>query len=346
MRRQSVALGIVGLVALAGCGKLGPKTIVRDRFSYNAALAESWKNQLLQNVVRIRYADMPIYLEVISVVSQYEIKGKASVRGGILAPVAVSGGYTERPTMSYAPLKGQKFSRSLMTPLPPRAILHLIEVGWPAEFILDLAVQAVNGIYNRAGGALVPHPADPEFTTLLELLASVQQSGVLVLQVEQHEGKEELVLMFRKHPDSKVEAEIASIMQILRLDPDMRRFRVSAGVCSTESNELKFQTRSILMMMYALAMGVEVPSAHSVDTIHDAVPSAGKSAESISHARIRSGKAPPEDPYAAIQYRGHWFWIDNQDVQSKRAFSLIQLLMNLAEGDTVKDAPVLTLPTG
>ena len=101
-----------------------------------------------------------------------------------------------------------------------------------------------------------------------------------------------------------------------------------------------------MMIMQALALGVEVPSTQIAETIDTVVEPADDSAQSKSHMRIRSAEKRPEDAFAAIRYRSHWFWIGNSDVQSKRALSFIQLLMNLSEGGTGNKAPVLTLPTG
>jgi hypothetical protein len=348
-----VVLGIVGLIALASCGRLGPTSVVRDRFNYSAAISESWKNQMLQNIVKARYADLPVFLEVTSVVAQYELEGRVlattrpySGNAPSQAPLSVGGSYSERPTISYKPLTGEKFIKGLMTPLPPEIILHLIEAGWPAEFILGLAVQAINGIYNRAGGQMVRHPADPEFDSLLRLLASIQGSGALAMGLQRHDGNEEVVLMFREHPDLQVQSDVASLMQLLRLDPDTHRFTVVAGICPEGDNEVALQARSILMIMEELAMGVEVPSAHIAETIHAMDDSADTTVEAKSHVRILSGAQQPDDAFAAIQYRGYWFWIENRDLQSKRAFSFIQILMTLSEGGDSGGSPVLTLPTG
>ena len=75
-------------------------------------------------------------------------------------------GYTDRPTITYAPLVGERFARSLMTPLPPPAILSLIQAGYPVDAVLRLTVHEVNGIRNRYGGDLRARPADPEFYAL------------------------------------------------------------------------------------------------------------------------------------------------------------------------------------
>ncbi|MHC4700629.1 MAG: hypothetical protein ACYTFQ_08635, partial [Planctomycetota bacterium] len=44
---------------LAGCMDVGPGTVARDRFGYTDAISESWKRQMLLNMVKIRYSDAP-----------------------------------------------------------------------------------------------------------------------------------------------------------------------------------------------------------------------------------------------------------------------------------------------
>src|SRR5512145_2001114 len=80
------ALLLVGL--LTGCSAMGPSTIARDRFDYTETVAESWKRQMLLNIVKIRYGDAPIFVDVASIISQY----------GILADVNANFGWSFPPS--------------------------------------------------------------------------------------------------------------------------------------------------------------------------------------------------------------------------------------------------------
>ena len=81
MQPRFVVISITVLLTLCACSGIGPKTIPRDRFDYNAAISGSWKEQTLLNIVKLRYADMPLFVEVASVVSGYTLEGSANVLG-------------------------------------------------------------------------------------------------------------------------------------------------------------------------------------------------------------------------------------------------------------------------
>jgi len=60
---------LVLMVGLAGCQHIGPRTIMDDRISYNDAISTSWKQQTVLNIVRIRYMDVPEFVDVPSIVN-------------------------------------------------------------------------------------------------------------------------------------------------------------------------------------------------------------------------------------------------------------------------------------
>ncbi len=121
------------LILFTGCSGIGPGTITRDRFDYINAITESWKKQMLLNMVKLRYLDAPVFLEVASVISQYAVEGQINLSAGWSNGISGdgqtlggSGRYTDRPTITYAPLTGAKLTRSLMTTIPINGIMSMI----------------------------------------------------------------------------------------------------------------------------------------------------------------------------------------------------------------------------
>jgi len=55
------------------CAGIGARTVTADRFDYTSALSDSWKSQMLINVVKVRYGDAPVFLDVSSVIEAYEL---------------------------------------------------------------------------------------------------------------------------------------------------------------------------------------------------------------------------------------------------------------------------------
>ena len=68
-------------LCVAGCANIGTSNVIRDRFGYADALSDSWKRQMLLNLVKMRYADAPVFLDVVSIVNQYALE--TELQGGL-----------------------------------------------------------------------------------------------------------------------------------------------------------------------------------------------------------------------------------------------------------------------
>ena len=49
--------------------KIGPQSLPRDRSRYSISLADSWKELTLLNIVKVRYLDPPVYVDIGNIVS-------------------------------------------------------------------------------------------------------------------------------------------------------------------------------------------------------------------------------------------------------------------------------------
>jgi hypothetical protein len=326
-----------------------------DRFDYSTAIADSWKQQTLLNIVKLRYMDLPVFVDVASIVAGYSLQtginvgGSLPQNGNFGGNTATLGGqaiYTDRPTITYVPLTGEKFLRGLMTPIDPKNIFFMLQSGYPADFILGLTVESLNGVRNRSTAAGGMREADPDFVRALDLLREVQATGAFGMRVEEDKARSATAVLFFRRDDvpADIMEKTAEIRRLLKLSAEQQKYVISYSPVRGAENELAVNSRSLLQIMAAFASYLDAPEAHLKD--HSAVPAFENSSPESrgTKVRIHSGKEKPATAFAAVQYRNHWFWIDNGDWQTKRALTAVMFFFTLAEtGDTGK-LPLITIP--
>lgn len=345
------------LLSLTGCQHLGPRTIAADRVRYNQAIACTWKEQTLLNIVKLRYMDTPFFVDVPQITSGYTLQGGATANGGIFPPVSnlasfaqelgltmnVQGGYQDRPTISYAPQTGSQFVRNLTTPINPGSVLFLLQSGYPADVVFDLTVDTINGVKNRSISGGQARPADPEFTQIVQTIRKAQITGHVGIRVEPGQEKKDSVAFFFRDDDVDPELakELAETRRILRLDPKKSDFRVTFGATAMRPNEIAILSRSVLRVLSELSAFVEVPPEHLASGI---APYVGDQAsDGQPPLRVFSGPKQPCDSFTSICYEGYWYWIDKRDFFSKRTFAYLVVLLALADTGAKESLPVITI---
>jgi hypothetical protein len=346
---------LVSVALLAGCTHLGPRTMAVDRFDYSAAIADSWKQQSLLNIVKVRYMDVPVFVDVASIVAGYSLQTGVSVGGVSSSGRAVQGDYgslggqaiyTDRPTITYVPLTGEKFLRGLITPIEPKNIFFMLQSGYAADFILGLTVESLNGVSNRAATGGQVREAEPDFIRALALLREIQNAGAFSLRVEEDQSKGSAAVVVFRQDDlpAEIMEKGVEVRRLLKLPPDGNRFKLTFGPGRGGDLELAVNSRSMLQIMSAFASYVDVPAEHLDD--HSAVPGlqSGGDNNVQQNVRIRSGKERPESAYAAVRYRDYWFWIYESDLRTKRAMTAFMYFFTMADTGGNDKLPLITIP--
>ena len=334
---------------LSGCTHVSPRTITRDRFDYGETLADSWKRQTLINIVRLRYADTPLFMDITSIINSYSQSGRLSAGAmlfpsspsGNTFPLGAEGSWSNTPTVTYQPLGGDKFTHSLLRPVAPAAIFQMMQTGWRPDLIFRLAVRSVNSISNRGVGRF---ETDPRFDRMLQALDRAMQSQALGLRVEERKDGEAIVMVIRGRDAGDIDADINTLRELWGLEAGTTEINVTYGAMQRNGQDVVVMTRSMLEIMMAIALDIEVPAAHLAENR----VLAGKQnvdGDTQPLIRIRSGKSAPADAYAAVPFKDHWFWIDDTDIVSKTRFTFLMILFSLAETGTPLSAPLVTVPS-
>ena len=354
MNKILIFIAMLNIFSLTGCANIGGHAIERDRLDFNIAIAESWKSQMLLNIVKIRYADAPVFMDVTSVINLLGFQNTINMGAGWSFPPSGNmqslGGSTtwgEKPTISYTPLSGEKFTKSLLTPIPPSSLLVMTQAGWPIRPLFNLCVKSINNWDNRSSTPAFARSADPEFRQLTEMLEKSQKLGAMAMRIEKKEKQgAAVVLLFRRKGDKQIELELSEVRRLLGIKPDSTEVNVVYGALPVKENEIAILTRSIMDIIIELSAQIDVPAEQVKEGRTYATSSEigdGKD-QAPPLLRIHSGKEKPANSFVAVNNRDYWFWIDDRDRQSKGCFSFLMILFSLVETGVSQPAPTITVP--
>lgn len=356
-----VPFGILALVVflLSGCTAIGPPTIERDRFDYVSAISASWKRQTLLNLLKTRYQDAPVFLDVASVINQYSMEHELNLGIGgefynrsepsfVDPRVGAIGRYADRPTITYNPLMGKDFARSLMRPIPLPPVLTLLQSGYPADVVLRICTQSIQGLQNCRSTMIAGREADPEFYELIDSLRKLQDMDAIAIRSQSTGNEMSRSIIFRQPENDGPSDHLKQVMQLLNLDAGTRKFPVVPGNVAVDNREIAILSRSMMQIMTEYAACIEVPAS---DIAEGRVHAVNNMVSDSDHRlppliRVHNSAAEPGMPYVAVPYRGSWFWIDDRDIHSKSMFYFLMVLSSFTErGDSEQAAPIISVPT-
>src|SRR5262249_1101751 len=146
--------------------------------------------------------------------------------------------------ITYVPLAGEQFTREIMTPVSPSAVIALLQSGWPVSLIFRTTVRSINGIGAQLGDA-----EDPRFLDIVERLQGVPAGkGIGVKAVKQAEGNM-VLLLFPTEATAEVKDDLLALQQALGLPSGLTELRLVYGQVASEPGELAILTRSAIELL-------------------------------------------------------------------------------------------------
>lgn len=347
-------LVLASVLALTGCQSIGTGSVQRDRIGYADALGTSWKEQTLLNIVKLRYLDTPVFLDVSSVISSYELASQINLTSNVFPgasannnqTLGATGTYTDKPTISYTPVIGERYMNGLIRPIPPQAIFAMIESGHPADLVLRVAARAINGVYNYSASHTRARAADPTFQAVVNALRNIQQEGALNVRIEKRGDQEATYVVFLRGGGEEVERNISLVKEKLGISPASDELLLVFGARPRNPDQIALLSRSVQEILTEFAVGVEVPERDLAEGRATPMfrPDPADGARNYPLMRIQVSDERPTDAFAAVPYRNRWFRIDDRDLTSKRMFMFLTVFSALAETGTAPQIPLITIP--
>lgn len=374
-RGRAVCFLSLTVLLQAGCAAIGPESIRANRADYNIAIQSTNDQELLLNLIRAHYRDTLYFttVERIAATQSMVRSAQASASAGFvenvpatsnpatqfisrsnaqglsLGPAAIS--VAETPTVFYAPIEGEKFVRQMMTPMNPELLLLLVRSGQSIDRVLSVAVQEMNGLRN-APTASGPTPSyEPEFHDFREAVLLLRQ-----LQREQNldlgrtsDGKQVELRILHSAAST---APAMRVKSLLKLAPNLDRFVVTAGAANANDHTIVLSTRSLIAAINYLSQGVDAPPRDvAAGRVRTTVHNDGKTPfdwqellNGVFH--VVSSETRPDNASVAINYRGTWFYIPDNDLDSKSTFVLLTQLIALHSVPPSAGGPMLSIAVG
>jgi len=387
MKRLQAQLIICALLTSLAVGcSFGARHLEKGHIAYNTAVKAGADDELLLNIVRLRYLDTIDFMATTSISSQLDFSvslgGQVGTDLGEKTSIGRGGiSYSTRPTFTFTPQRGQEFAQQLVEPVDLDTLTYLVAADWDMNLLFRLLVRAMNNLQNELG---LPNPQFRQVMTHLAVLQANDEISVgFVEDTEELSGPIDAARVSgtdvveaarsgfrfrRKSPDGafvltatrpqpvfaiKSQREDArAIVRLLGLKTDGGMvYELEEGTAidllDTDRDSIIVRTRSLLGAIVYLSQGVTVPDEHIKQGLTPREWPPGNSGIDIEDLfQIRFSESNPNTDLA-VQHRGYWFYIPDTDFASRYTFFTLSGLVRLGLSQTsAQEAPVLTLSVG
>ncbi|MCZ6653879.1 MAG: hypothetical protein O7D91_12740 [Planctomycetota bacterium] len=331
---------------------------------------------MLLNIVRLRYNDSPMFLNVGDIDARFTLETSSSASGTIKenvgaaplnansAEISASSKFIDNPNIKLRPMQDADFAR-LSKPLTSQELLNLVKRRQSLYAYLALAMHSF-----KLDGKIVDAYKDlPAYRKLLKQLKSADETNTLRIITE--EGKDTLLPPFRGssiNPEDVIAAKTAgwefekmqtqpgekrdvmyhlarttsSVLLEIPVEGDsdtqLKVQILPAGLGARDKLEVP-QSRSIMEMIEILSRNVVVPTLHEPEVEKTTLKKVIPEFTILSRRCL----AAPSNSFVSIKYRGYWFYIERTNTVSKKFFSVLTELFVERAGKAATTATTLAL---
>lgn len=364
---------ILSCLLVSSCS-LGPTQLKGNRLDYNKSVQKSDSEELLLNLVRIRYSETPYFMQVSSISSSFNYSMTVGADGHfnqgqemfIQYPSAAflpsfGGTVSESPTITFSPLLGEEFVQQLLADITPSRFWFLHRAGWEMPMLLNLLTRSIGRLYNPDHYQLTNEAALRQRREFLDFVAMVEKISArgdfgLIYHDPTDDKPFCLIMQFRfadLDEAKKLETLLGAKLEINRLEDGAlfsevllseaiglpkTSLRTNAGVV------IPILLRNFIGVLVYLDSGVSPPDSHMEKGIVKTVGMEEAFDDPRYMLAIKSSNQPPSGALVAVNYHNIWFYLREDDFFSKRTFGFVAALLSLQSGKVTGTVPVLTLP--
>jgi len=371
---------LLALTMLMGGCSVGPQLLKGNRYDYNLSIQKSNNEELILNIVRTRYAESIFFLQVGSIASHFgysssiglsssmdRLSGAANPASGALRP-SIGATFSESPTITYTPMQGEKAIRLLQSELTLDRFQILAQIGWDIEVLMWLVVDKIGATKNMKNDMLNGNLNSEDYGIFLDLaqhLSRIQRRGDLeFLGFYKKEGEVDRLSVQLRFLDQQEADQVEGLLNVRPERVAGPGGRIVSKVVLTsvdhygscwgaqvKCNQVPVKLRSFFNILLGLSYYVEIsPAEQTLRIVRPFQPLpddfAHRSGPHKGLVRVKAQSAYPDNAYIAIPYRSHWFYLADDDVQSKIFLSLVKTIYSLQSGDLQTVEPILTIPVG
>lgn len=188
MKKKRVLLLLASLImGLTGCG-VQTKIIQHRHWELNDTIRETHIEQVLLNIVRLRYDETPYFLQVSSISTSFSAQGGVGVSGQIpergpnVLGLSGSLSYAESPVVTWSLPDSRDYFGRLLAPMGADQLTALAQSGFDPTRVLRVGVKKMNRLRNldfRVEEGIFTPPTYDEFLEALKLVSELTREGLI-----------------------------------------------------------------------------------------------------------------------------------------------------------------------